>query len=150
MFGWTIENITVIMPESGIKNENQKLLQLKQDMQLTTWSGVHLEKLIIVPQLVEFPDLTGTRRFITMFTHPIIGPYPETDESSPHNSIQFLLRSILILSSHLCIGLPGIHCPWRFPETLYAYLFSLMNAIRPANLTLDNTRVGILILATPR
>jgi hypothetical protein len=25
-----------------------------------------------------------TRRFITMFTEPAIGPYPKPDESSPH------------------------------------------------------------------
>jgi hypothetical protein len=35
---------------------------------------------------------------------PSTGPYPEPDQSSPYQPI---LRSILILSTHLCLGLPS-------------------------------------------
>jgi hypothetical protein len=35
-----------------------------------------------------------------------IGPYPETDESSSHSQILIFLRSIFIVSSHTCLGLP--------------------------------------------
>jgi hypothetical protein len=36
------------------------------------------------------------------------GPYPEPDQSSPYHPILSLLRSILILSTHLRLGLPSI------------------------------------------
>jgi hypothetical protein len=35
-----------------------------------------------------------------------IGPYPEPDKSRPYHSI-LSLRPILILSSHVCLGLPS-------------------------------------------
>jgi hypothetical protein len=35
------------------------------------------------------------------------GPYPEPDQSSPYRPIVSLLRSILILSTHLRLGLPN-------------------------------------------
>jgi hypothetical protein len=35
------------------------------------------------------------------------GPCPESDESSPDSTTHFLLRFILILSSHLRLGVPS-------------------------------------------
>ena len=55
---------------------------------------------------------------------PATCPYPEADQSSPcpHPTSW---RSILILSSHLRLGLPSGLCPSDFPtETLYTSLFS--------------------------
>ena len=40
-------------------------------------------------------------------------PYPETDQSMPPHPTAWI--SILILSSHLCLGLPSGLCPWGFP-----------------------------------
>jgi hypothetical protein len=57
------------------------------------------------PELVKkFPEFQGTRKFITAFTIASHFPYPEPDQSSPCPLFHFF-RSILILSSHLCLGL---------------------------------------------
>jgi hypothetical protein len=74
---------------------------------LTPWSTVLLEKLPGSAASQEIPCIFGTRRFITVFTsarhqtlswaNPIQSPQP------PPTS----WRSILILSSHLRLGLPS-------------------------------------------
>jgi hypothetical protein len=46
-----------------------------------------LEKLPIVPPLKKFPAFYGTRSFITVFTRPSTGPYPEPDQSNPYHPI---------------------------------------------------------------
>jgi hypothetical protein len=44
---------------------------------------------------------------------PSTGPYPEPDRSNPYQPILSLVRSILILSTHLRLGLPSglLHLP---------------------------------------
>jgi hypothetical protein len=55
-----------------------------------------------------------------------IGPCPKPDRSTPYHPI---LRSILLLSTHLCIGLPSALLPYGFPTNiLYAFLFSPFRA----------------------
>jgi hypothetical protein len=46
---------------------------------------------------------------------PSAGPYPALDESSPYDPILSLLRSILMLSSHLRLGLPTGISPSGIP-----------------------------------
>jgi hypothetical protein len=54
---------------------------------------------------------------------PSTGPYPQPDISSP-SPHPTALRSILILSSQLCLRLPSGLFPSGFPtEILYAFLF---------------------------
>ena len=74
---------------------------------LTPWCRVLLEKLALLQLVKKFPTFYGTRRFITAFTSfrhpslswasPIQSPYPQSTS----------WRSILILSTHLRLGLPS-------------------------------------------
>jgi hypothetical protein len=53
---------------------------------------------------------------------PATGPCPEPVESNPHSPKPVSLRSILIPSSHLCLGLPSGLFPSGFPtKTLYTW-----------------------------
>ena len=87
---------------------------------LTPWCRVLLEKLTGLQLVKNFPAFHGTRRFITALTSvrhlslswasPIqsIYPYPTS------------WRSILIVSTHLRLGLPSGLFPFGFPtKTLY-------------------------------
>ena len=77
---------------------------------LTPWCRVLLEKLTGLQLVKKFPAFHGTRRFITAPTsvchlslswaHPIQSIYPHPTS----------WRSILILSTHLCLGLPSGLC----------------------------------------
>jgi hypothetical protein len=54
---------------------------------------------------------------------PFTGPYPEPDQSNPSHPIS--LKSILISSTHLRLGLPSGLFPSGFPTNiLYTFLFS--------------------------
>ena len=88
---------------------------------LTPWCRVLLEKLTGLELVKKFPAFYGTRRFITALTSvrqlslswasPIQSTYPHPTS----------WRSILILSTHLCLGLPSGLFPSGFPtKTLYA------------------------------
>ena len=116
------------------------LVLLANDMELLTylltpWCRVPLEKLIDLQLHKKFPTLHGTRRFITALTSvrqlslswasPIQSIYPH------HTS----WRSILILSTHLRLGLPSGLLPSCFPtKTLYTPISSLICATCPAHL----------------
>jgi hypothetical protein len=57
---------------------------------------------------------------------PSTGPNHEPDQSNPYHSILYLLRSILILSSHLRQGLSsGLFASGSPTNTLHAFIFSI-------------------------
>jgi len=104
---------------------------------LTPWCGVLLEKLTGLQLVKKFPSFHGTRMFITALTSirqlslswvsPIQSIYPH------HTS----WRSILILSTHLRLGLPSGLLPSGYPtKTLYTPLSSPIRATCPAHLIL--------------
>jgi hypothetical protein len=64
---------------------------------------------------------------------PAIDPYPERDESNPHNP-NFFIRHILILSFHLHLDIPSSLFPWGFQIKMLACLIAFMRAICPAHL----------------
>jgi hypothetical protein len=73
---------------------------------LPTWNRVHLEKLKVTQVPNKSPTFYGSRRFITVFTKvqhvPILTRCLQSTTFHPIS-----LRSILILSSHLRLGLPS-------------------------------------------
>ena len=104
---------------------------------LTPWCRVLLEKLTGLQLVKKFPAFHGTRRFITALTSL---RYPSLSWASPIQSIYphpTSLRSILILSTHLRLGLPCGLFPSGFPtKTLYTPLSTPIRATCPAHLIL--------------
>ena len=104
---------------------------------LTPWCRVLLEKLTGLQLVKEFPAFHGTRRFITALT---IVRHLSLSWASPIPSIYShptSWRSILILSTHLRLGLPSGLFPSGFPtKTLYILLSSPIRATCPAHLIL--------------
>ena len=106
---------------------------LKLQYLLTSWCRFLLEKLTGLQLVKKFPAFHGTRRFITTLSSvrhlslswasPIQSIYPHTTS----------WRSILILSTHLRLGLPSGLLPSGFPsKTIYTPLSSPIHATCPA------------------
>ena len=106
---------------------------------LTPWCRVLLEKLTGLQLVKKFPTFHGTRRFITILTsvrhlslswaNPIQSIYPHPTS----------WRSILILPTHLRLGLPSGLLPSGFPAKILYTLLSLpICATCPAHLILLN------------
>ena len=104
---------------------------------LTPWSRVLLEKLTGFQLVKKFPAFYGTRRFITPFTsdrHLSLSWARSIQSMSPHPTSW---RSILILSSHLHLGLPnGLFLSGFTTKTLYKFLLSPIRATCPTQLIL--------------
>jgi len=104
---------------------------------LTPWSRVLPEKLTSFQLVKKFPTFYGTQRFITSFTSArhLSLSWASLIQSIPSHPTSW--NSILILPSHLCLGLPNGLLPSGFPtRTLYTPLFSHIHATCPAHLIL--------------
>jgi len=92
---------------------------------LTPWCRVLLEKLTGLLLVKKFPAFHGTRMFITALTsvrHLSLSWASPIQSTYPHPTSW---RSILILSTHLRLGLPSGLLPSGFPtKTLYTPLLT--------------------------
>jgi hypothetical protein len=96
------------------------------------------------PQPVTGIDLLfyGAQMFIAMFTRA-----HHWYLSIPYYLIIFFLRSIVILLSHLYLGLPSDVFPSGYPtKTTYAFVFSFMHAMCPSHLTLCNLIIQLYLV----
>ena len=109
---------------------------------LTPRCRVLLEKLTDLQLVKKFPAFYGTRRFITAFTsarHLSLSWTSSIQSIPPHPTSW---RCILILSSHLRMGLPSGLFPWGFTtKTLYTPLPFHIRSTYPAHLI--NTKFNI-------
>ena len=98
---------------------------------LTPWCRVLLEKLTGLQLVKKFPAFHGTWRFITALTSV---RHLSLSWASPIQSIYShptSWRSILILSTHLCLGLPSGLLPSGFPnKTLSTHLIILKRQVK--------------------
>ena len=101
---------------------------------LTPRCRVLLEKLTGLQMVKKFPAFHGTRRFITALTsvrHLFLSWASPIQSIYPHPTSW---RSVLILSTHLCLGLPSGLLPSGFPhKILYTSLSSPIRATCPAH-----------------
>ena len=104
---------------------------------LTPWCRVFLEKLTGLQLVKKFPAFHGTRRFITALKsvrHLSLSRASPIQSIYPHPTSW---RYILILSTHLRLGLHSGLFPSGFPtKTLYTALSSPIRATCPAHLIL--------------
>ena len=109
-------------------------LSLNMTYLRTPWCRVLLEKLTGVQLVKKFSAFHGTRRFITTLTsvrHLSLSWANPIQPTYPHPTSW---RSILILSTHLRLGLPSGLFPSGFPtKTLYTPLSSPIRATCPAH-----------------
>ena len=93
---------------------------------LTPWSRVLLEKLASLQLVKKFPAFFGTRRFLTALTtsarHLSLSWASPIQSSYPNRTSW---RSILLLSSHLHLGLPS----GPFPSNLVKYAIRNTNSM---------------------
>jgi hypothetical protein len=105
---------------------------------ITPWSRVLLEKLTSFQLVKKFPIFYGTRKFITAFTNARHLSLSWASSIQSITSHPTSWRSILILSSHLSLGLPNcLLSSDLHTKTLYLPLLSYARAICPAYHILD-------------
>jgi len=98
---------------------------------------VLLEKLIVTQIVKNFPAFYGTQRFITVFTRACHWSLFSAKWIQSTHSQPISLKSILMLSLYLCLGLLRGLFPLGFPtKILCTFLIFAMHAIWPSQLIL--------------
>ena len=116
-----VNNMTVTTTVSGVLSHKLPswMINLSVDnlnvLQLTPWSTVLLEKPTGLQLVKKFPAFYGNWRFITTFAsaHHLSLSSASLIQAIPSHPTSW--RSILILSSNLCLGLPSVLFPPGFP-----------------------------------
>ena len=133
-------SVNTSKPHVMVHDLTPKVVQIKLCLILTyllQWCRVLLEKLTGLQLVRKFPAFHGTRRFITTLTsvrHLSLSWTSPIQSIYPHPTSW---RSVLILSTHLRLGLPSGLLPSGFPtKTLYTLLSSPIPATCPARLIL--------------
>ena len=129
--------LAVTYTTARYRNEEQWKLRFHRWYLLIPWCRVLLEKLTGLQLVKKFPAIYGTLRFNTALTsvrHLSLSWASPIQSTYPHPTSR---RSILILFTHLRLGLPSGLFPFGFPtKTLYAPLSSPIRATCPAHLIL--------------
>ena len=123
LFCFTSKSFTSDGPSSGSSIRSFRLKH--QIYLLTPWCRVLVEKLTGLQLVKKFSAFHGNRRFITALTsvrHLSLSWASSIQSTCPHPTSW---RSILILSTHLRLGLPSGLFPSGFPsKTLYPPLLT--------------------------
>jgi hypothetical protein len=133
-----------LLPKNNITTPT--CLSRDDHIELTLWSWTLLERPLDARPLDNFPAFHGTRMVNTEFTralHLFLSLARTIQSTSPHPTSP---RSILILFTHLCLGLPSGLLPSGFhTNNLYAFLFSPIRATWPTHLTLRDLIILIIL-----
>ena len=110
---------------------------------LTPWCRILLEKLTGLQLVKKFPSFHGTLRFITALRsvrHLSLSWANPVQSINPHPTSW---RSILILSTHLRLGLPSGLLPSGFPtKTLYTSL--TLTSCKPVSFSRRTLHHGVI------
>lgn len=93
----------------------------------TTLNKLLLKKLLVVSLGKKLPASCGTWRFFTILTQACLWPVSWTSEIQLTFSYSISLRSITILSFHLCQDLPGGLCRLCSQNSIFLHLIILKN-----------------------
>ena len=128
--------VTLLVAASCLSLHSVHVESKRESYLLTPWCRVLLEKLTGLQLVKKFPAFHGTRRFITALTsvrHLSLSWENPIQSTYPHPTSW---RSILILSTHLRLGVPSGLFPPVSPPRPYTPPLLPIRATCPAHLIL--------------